>query len=188
MSKHFAFLSPPVYGHVNPTLPLVEELVQRGHRVSYATGRALAPTVADAGATPVPLPTEPPANALTDLKFTTEGLVGILRGALAGTRAELPILLDVFGADRPDAVCHDQMSFSAVLLAHRLGVPHIALVPTFAGNESFSLSSVLMSEPIDQDHPSLAEVNAEMRALGAELGPSRLTRLIPARSRARSPT
>lgn len=38
MGKHFAFVAPPAFGHVNPTLPLVEELVSRGHRVSYATG------------------------------------------------------------------------------------------------------------------------------------------------------
>ena len=34
---HFAFVSIPAYGHVNPTLPLVAELVSRGHRVTYFT-------------------------------------------------------------------------------------------------------------------------------------------------------
>ena len=28
----------PAHGHINPTLPLVRELVRRGHEFSYATG------------------------------------------------------------------------------------------------------------------------------------------------------
>ena len=36
---HVAFVSIPLYGHVIPTLAIVEELVSRGHRVTYlATG------------------------------------------------------------------------------------------------------------------------------------------------------
>jgi len=31
MSKHLVFVVTPGHGHVNPTLPLVEELVARGH-------------------------------------------------------------------------------------------------------------------------------------------------------------
>jgi UDP:flavonoid glycosyltransferase YjiC (YdhE family) len=34
MAKLF-FFSIPAYGHVNPTLPVVTELVQRGHQVIY---------------------------------------------------------------------------------------------------------------------------------------------------------
>ncbi|SHF03050.1 macrolide family glycosyltransferase [Streptoalloteichus hindustanus] len=166
--KHFAFVSPPAYGHVNPTLPLVEELVERGHRVSYATGEALIRTVTDAGAAPVPLPSEPPSNALNDMRFTADGLAAILRDVVADTRAELPILLDVFGADRPDAVCHDLMSLSGPILADKLGVPNIALVPMFAGNETFSLSRVLMPETFDANHPDLVEASQRMAALATE--------------------
>lgn len=50
---HIAFVSPAGYGHVNPTLPLVTELVGRGHRVTYATGRSLVPTVEPTGAKPL---------------------------------------------------------------------------------------------------------------------------------------
>ncbi|XVS65936.1 hypothetical protein ACQPYE_07745 [Actinosynnema sp. CA-299493] len=34
--SHIAFLNIPGHGHVNPTLPVVTELVNRGHRVTYA--------------------------------------------------------------------------------------------------------------------------------------------------------
>jgi len=46
MSKHLVFVVTPGHGHVNPTLPLVEELVARGHRVTYVTGARLLPAVA----------------------------------------------------------------------------------------------------------------------------------------------
>jgi hypothetical protein len=31
----YAFFNIPAYGHVNPTLAIVQELVRRGHKVSY---------------------------------------------------------------------------------------------------------------------------------------------------------
>jgi hypothetical protein len=34
---HIAFICLPAAGYVNPTLPVVAELVRRGHRVTYAT-------------------------------------------------------------------------------------------------------------------------------------------------------
>jgi MGT family glycosyltransferase len=46
-----AFVSPAGYGRVNPTLSLVAELVGRGHRVTYATGRSLVPAIEQTGAT-----------------------------------------------------------------------------------------------------------------------------------------
>ena len=42
---HFAFICLPAAGHVNPTLPVVAELVRRGHRVTYATSERYAKAV-----------------------------------------------------------------------------------------------------------------------------------------------
>ena len=47
---HLAFVSIPAYGHVNPTLPLVAELVGRGHRVTYFTSADFGPRIRAAGA------------------------------------------------------------------------------------------------------------------------------------------
>ena len=38
---HVLFTTPPAPGHVYPTLPLVEELVDRDHRVTYISGPSL---------------------------------------------------------------------------------------------------------------------------------------------------
>ncbi|MGI8306518.1 hypothetical protein [Saccharopolyspora hattusasensis] len=56
MKKHFAFVSIAQAGHVNPTLPLVTELLSRGHRVTYAVGDKMASAVEETGAEMLPLP------------------------------------------------------------------------------------------------------------------------------------
>lgn len=51
MQRHLAFAGRDGAGHINPTLPVVAELVRRGHRVTYAAG-----AVERAGARHLPLP------------------------------------------------------------------------------------------------------------------------------------
>jgi hypothetical protein len=41
------------HGHVNPSLPVIAELVAHGHRVSYAVPKSFARIAASAGAAPV---------------------------------------------------------------------------------------------------------------------------------------
>ena len=40
----YAFLNLPARGHINPTLPIVKELVARGDDVYYFTGESSAAT------------------------------------------------------------------------------------------------------------------------------------------------
>ena len=44
------FLSLPLHGHVNPSLPLVRELVDRGDAVTYYAAEAFASRIEQAGA------------------------------------------------------------------------------------------------------------------------------------------
>ena len=46
-ARHVLFVALAGHGHVTPTLPLVEGLVQRGHRVAYATAADFAEAVTD---------------------------------------------------------------------------------------------------------------------------------------------
>ncbi len=133
---HFGFLSFPGHGHVNPTLPLVEELVRRGHRVSYAVQGAFAAAVERAGATVITLPGEGvPAMSGFDLRSgaIAERLGGMVEDALA---AFTPVV-EAWTADPVDAVCFDKMVVSAPMVVEKLGVPGIALNPTYAGNDEF---------------------------------------------------
>ncbi|MFC4030120.1 macrolide family glycosyltransferase [Streptomyces polygonati] len=159
---HFAFVSAPASGHVNPTLPLVEELVRRGHRVSYATGPATMDGPLAAGATPVVLPSELPPDMGARGEFTADQLAVTLEYFLADARASFPVLSDHFSADRPDAVCYDSVTFTGRMLANLLGVHEISLVPTFAENESFSATQVYLPPDFDHTHPRLVAAIQEM--------------------------
>ncbi len=56
MARHVLLVALAGHGHVTLALPLVEELVQQGHRVAYATAADFADVVTGAGAQWVQLP------------------------------------------------------------------------------------------------------------------------------------
>ncbi|GAA4547835.1 macrolide family glycosyltransferase [Amycolatopsis samaneae] len=154
MSKHFAFVVPPAHGHVNPTLPLVEELVARGHRVTYVTGADLMPTAAAAGATPLEMRWEFPRPSQDDgkpFKFTIEAFGAMLLGFQEQAELSYPSLVAHFQRDRPDAVCFDMMGTLGPLIADKLGVPMVTLLPSMASNEHFDMRTLLTPEGAEDD-------------------------------------
>jgi len=159
---HIAFVSAPASGHVNPTLPLAAELVGRGHRVSYATGPDTMDGAVLAGATPVVLPSELPPGMSARGEFTADQLAVTLEYFLADARVAFPVLARHFSADRPDVVCYDSVTFTGRMLANLLGVPEVALVPSFAENESFSATQVYLPPTFDHTHPRLVAAIAAM--------------------------
>jgi MGT family glycosyltransferase len=153
---HIAFICLPAAGHVNPTLPVVAELVRRGHRVTYATSAKYADAVESAGAVFLPsgddLAAQLPRRVVpADGGVTASPMAGMLAGMgsgmmsgllerwLEGARNEFPALVDRLAADPPDAVCYDAMTFSGKMAAAKLALPDIALLPTYATNEHFSM-------------------------------------------------
>nr|BFD95741.1 glycosyltransferase [Kitasatospora sp. Xyl93] len=159
---HFAFVSAPASGHVNPTLPLVEELVRRGHRVSYATGPATIGGAVAAGASPVVLPSQLPPDMAARGGFTAEQLAVTMEYYLDDARASFPVLAGHFSADPPDAVCYDSVTFTGRMLANLLGVREVSLVPTFAENESFSAAQVYLPADFDHANPRLLAAVQDM--------------------------
>ncbi|WP_132425729.1 macrolide family glycosyltransferase [Pseudonocardia endophytica] len=147
MGTHFAFVSMPAAGHVTPTLPLVTELVRRGHRVSYATGDDMLDTVRAAGAEPVPAPfrmpdVPPPAPGAP---ASDEPRAPRIDAFAESVEQTFPVLTERFAADPPAAVCGDAMSPVTSLVAQRLHLPFVSLNPSFASNEHFSLRRDVMA-------------------------------------------
>lgn len=162
--RHFGFVNVPAVGHVNPTLPLVEELVRRGHRVSYATGPSMLARVEAVGAEPVPLPIGlSNLNLLADVDFFPENFSRTAEHFLVDAQSSFPLLLEHFAHDRPDAVCYDGLAFAGRLLAEKLAIPGISLVPHFAGHENFSLCEQFK-------HPRLAAFCRSIAEFAAEYG------------------
>lgn len=156
---HVLFTTPPTPGHVYPTLPLVEELIDRGHRVTYISGRSLAPELRLAGASVVDLGWEPDTSALAAAGFTAETLSADLLAFLAAARTLTPHLLDVLAADPPDIVCADSVPLGG-LLAGIFEAPMVSLVPTLATNAAFTPGELI--EGFTPGHPGMLRYFAEL--------------------------
>jgi MGT family glycosyltransferase len=123
-----AFLSIAMHGRVNPTLPVVAELVRRGHAVSYHTSPAFRAEIEAAGATvhlypggDQPLP-DPPIP------------LTLLEGLAASAVRLLPAVIADLRAVRPDLVVHDAACPWGAVAARELGVPAASSFTTFAFN------------------------------------------------------
>ncbi|MFC0435529.1 macrolide family glycosyltransferase [Kutzneria buriramensis] len=153
---HIAFVVLPAAGHVNPTLPLVAELVRRGHRVTYAGAGAAVDAVTAAGATALP-------GAGSFVRPTAD-FNEMLLGSVESCRTGVPALERVFSADRPHLICYDALTAHGWLLARRLGVPTVTTSPTHAA-EGADLRKLLFPPDFD---PS--DYLAAWAKLVAELG------------------
>ncbi|MFJ4467992.1 macrolide family glycosyltransferase [Streptomyces sp. NPDC089424] len=123
-----AFLGIAMHGHVNPTLPLVAELVRRGHSVTYHTSPAFFGRIAATGAkvflypgADQPLPDPPiPLTLIEGLTDTATHL--------------LPPVLEDLREIRPDLIVHDNTCPWGAVAARELGVPAASSFTTFAFN------------------------------------------------------
>ncbi|MEW9519636.1 macrolide family glycosyltransferase [Streptomyces tubercidicus] len=169
MAKHLLFVALFGHGHVNPTLPLVEELVRRGHRVDYATTAEHSEAVIKAGAHWVELKLQSPELLTPPHHFGPEALPGWMRGMFAEMRTLHPVLRDYCVAESPDAICYDSMNWPARVAAEQLGLPAVRFVPTVASNEAFSLFDDVMNG-VDDEDPMLAALAADCAEFSAENG------------------
>ncbi|GGU46819.1 macrolide-inactivating glycosyltransferase [Streptomyces albospinus] len=115
------------HGHVRPNLGVVRELVDRGHRVTYAVPPAFADLVAATGAEPRPWTTTLPTDESPE-SWGAE-LIDHLELFLDDGVQALPQLIAAYEGDIPDLVLYDTAAYPAPLLAHRWGVPAIQLTP-----------------------------------------------------------
>lgn len=138
MKRHIAFLNIPAAGHVTPTLGVVEELVKRGHKVSYLAAGPVAERIASTGAEIIPY-----TSALDPRTIAPTGaqdwLARVLLGAVREAAATAPVLEAHFGDDLPDCLVYDiSMQFLGRVMSRKLGIPGIQLYPVLASHQYFS--------------------------------------------------
>ncbi len=136
MSK-IVFFNIPAYGHTNPTLGVVKELVSRGHQVWYYSYNIMREKIESTGATFISCDdydTEQKLNAKDatrvgkDLAFSTKVLVDTtlaLDDKVCQEMAEL----------KPDCIVADSMALWGKAVALKLGIPFVSSTTTFAFNK-----------------------------------------------------
>ncbi|WP_258528077.1 macrolide family glycosyltransferase [Streptomyces sp. NBRC 110611] len=159
------------HGHVNPTLPLVEELVRRGHRVDYATSAEYSEGVIRAGArwVELELPDEMTARKPPS-EFGPEEHAEFMRLLFEAARRIHPVLHEYCVTESPDAIVYDSMNWPAWVVAEQLDLPAIRTIPNFASNEEYSLFAAFKGEAGDDGTPVTGELAESCAAFSAENG------------------
>jgi MGT family glycosyltransferase len=129
-------LSLPSHGHINPTLPLVAELVRRGATIIYYATAPFRAKIEAAGA----LFRAYEFNDDLDPSQDLGGPFGLMARTIEASEQILPRLLADLRSDQPDYLLTDSMAVWGNLVAQKLKLPTINLYSTFA------LSQAVMGE------------------------------------------
>jgi UDP:flavonoid glycosyltransferase YjiC (YdhE family) len=152
----FLFASVPLIGHINPGLPIVRELVSRGHEVGWYTGKCFQKEVEATGARFFPrkvardfdalyidevFPEKKGLSGLASLKFDVKHL---FLDSIPGHLADLTEILSHFPAD---AVVSDAAFFGMEILHKELrcGWLRMVLVACVLTAQTFLLSGVVFN-------------------------------------------
>ena len=135
MAKLF-FLNIPAHGHMNPTLPLVRELVDRGATITYYTGEEFRGKVETAGGEFRSYESlgEGVRFQFEDDPLRSPNLVWMARIMIQFTENALQPLLDVLQREQPDCILHDFTCIWGLLAAEILAIPAVTLIPQFPIN------------------------------------------------------
>lgn len=147
-----SFLNIGMHGYINPTLPVVAELVRRGHTVTYHTFPAFAAPIAAAGAKVY-------LYARGNLPLPDPPIPLVMLGVLARAALDLlpGVLTDLRGI-RPDLIVHGAACPWGAVAAHELGVPAAATFTTFAFNRQVpsptGISRALLAAAMARPRPT----------------------------------
>lgn len=130
------FFNIPAHGHMNPTLLLVAELVNRGETVVYYTGDEFSDKVKAVGAEfqSYKVLGESVRFQFGDRDVQSANLVQMACIMIQFTQDVLPPLLEVLKKDKPDYILHDFTCIWGLLAAEILSLPAIAVIPQFPVN------------------------------------------------------
>lgn len=119
------FFNVPAHGHINPSLPLVEELTRRGHEITYFTTASYRERVEKAGAS-VEI-----YDGVQDDYFESQNLNGsdptrAARELMKTTRSLLPDLLERVRQLSPDYILYDCMCPWGYFVGQIMNLPTVS--------------------------------------------------------------
>lgn len=128
------FFSIPAHGHVNPTLPLVQELTARGHRVIYYETEEFRQKIETAGAEFISIePYMPPAPENVG-KVAGKDFAALMEMVSSTTISLDSRIAEDIAREKPALIVGDSVCFWGRLLAQKYGVPFVCSTTTFAFN------------------------------------------------------
>jgi len=130
------FFNIPAHGHVNPTLPLVQELVRRGETLIYYSIEEFRRKIEAAGAH---CRTYDSLSPSVRFEFgshdrSSPSLPKIARVMIDFCETSLPFLLEATRQDAPDYIIHDFTCLWGKYVSQILDIPAIATIPQFPVN------------------------------------------------------
>ncbi len=124
----FVFASVPAFGHFNPILPIVAELVRRGHQVTVINSAEFEQTVTALGADFLAFPIEFTSRQLADI-LVNGNLGHAMVVAREAALAIVPWLNEQLGRLAPDAVAYDPQALYAHIACKMLALPCASIFP-----------------------------------------------------------
>jgi len=123
----------PARGHLFPTVPILLELVRRGHDVVLLTLRDEVAQLAATGVRARAISSEVESIALEDYGASSpkDALDRAVRTFVARGERELPELQDAIRDEQPDALLIDFNSWGAAAVAEQSGLPWALFMPYF---------------------------------------------------------
>ncbi len=145
----FLFYPAPAHGHVNPMLPLLQELVSRGDEVVVHVPREFEAAVRHTGASLRLLDdalTLPASLAGTGSAPSLEQVLPVLLGIMCRGLREVPRLAEQARAERADCLVYDPMAMWGRAIAGQLHLPRAIFQTSFALSHSPTLQRALKKD------------------------------------------
>ncbi len=167
---HIALINLPSHGHTNPTLPLVAELVRRGHRVTYYSFPEFQAKVEQAGAE---FRSYAGVSAINPSQ-PDPSLVVVGEQLLRATLDLLPFFQAELARVRPDLLLYDSLCAWGRYVGQLLALPAACSMTTFAVNLPvmlhFPRQALHMLRSLAQDWPQSRRFGTLARQLQRTYG------------------
>jgi MGT family glycosyltransferase len=147
----FAFFNVPLHAHINPTLPVVQELVARGHEVTYYLTEKYRGPIEATGAKFYGYESKIEQSSSNFQGHSQSLRVPILM--VGDSLFVLPQILENVREEQPDCIVYDPFCFSARFIAQMLDIPAVMSRVTFVAHAH--TRNFFRSKEVDQEDAKL---------------------------------
>ncbi|MFI1016096.1 macrolide family glycosyltransferase [Streptomyces sp. NPDC020965] len=174
MPGHILVLNIPAQGHMRPALAVTEQLVRRGHRVSFLTSAGFEPAVKATGATALRYESllSEALNPGQYKTLTSDVLAWSAVLFLQESTRLVALAQRLFADDVPDLVLYDMIVAPAGRALEQLwDRPAVQSTPSMASNGHYSqVRAVQELSGVADEHPAVVELLSRAAEFAAELG------------------